>query len=309
MTELINAAIAARADAINFHVIDHRRYVVPGHDAYELIKTLCFNREQWSRFFAMAKKGGICISAMINDMGALNLIEHPHVAVYMIHSACLSEERLVRAVARFGKPVFFGTGASSLEEMEQALVWAREEGNDQLALLHGYQAYPTAIRDANLKRIDYLVKQFNVVVGYSDHTAGDSDLCGVMSMMGLAVGACILEKHITLNRSLKGIDSQAAMNGDEFIRFVEQVRRVEEGFGKAELGDFSEEELAYRNLVKKRIVAAVSLKAGMVISHEVIDFKRAGKGVMLDQLTTVLGRRLRCNLMAEQPIIEDMLEN
>lgn len=313
--KIIDAAADAKADFINFQMTHLPDYMVSdynlggisqGKDSsniYNYLKKLIwFGENEWKELFAYARRKKIGISATCNDVFSANLAKKLKVDAYQIHSSSLSEKNLVKTIAKDKKQIALKIGGTFLGELEKSIGWIKEEGNDKIALLYGYQNYPTKLEDCNLSFIPTLKQLFGLPVGFCDHTDGASDLASVIPLLALPFGATILEKHLTHNRSKKCEDFESALNPNNFKKFVSYVREAEKTFGNSSMRIFSEDELKYRNVSKKRAVASANLSKGTVLQQKHIAYKRANSGLFPDQAAYLIGRKLKTNVSENSPI-------
>lgn len=306
--KLIKIAADVKADAIKFHIISPDDYIVPSHEVYKLTKKIELSKKEWGKFFNYARKFGLLTIAMPNDIPSARLARKNRADGYYIHSANLSDRPLIEEIAKAGKPVFIGTGASTLEEINNALKIINSQGNTDIVLMHGYQAYPTKIEDTHLRFLEFLKQTFQTHVGFCDHTDGESELCGVIPLLAIPYGAVALEKHFTIDRKLKLIDYQSAMNPDELKRFIKNLRSIEKVFGSSAPHKLSKAELKYRKLVKKNIVANEDIKKGQKITEEMIAFKRSEPGISPLDANKVVGKIAKVNIKKNENIEWRMLE-
>lgn len=311
--EIVKACVDAGCDAVNFHITCLEDYMVPHYQAdeksssaYEKLSELAIPFDAWPEIFSYTKKLGIQISALCNDIKSAELVSKLNPDICMFHASCITEERLIRKIAQIGKPVFFAMGGSTIEEILQAIKWLKEEGCDKIAILYGIQSYPTKLQDNNVNFIKTLKMMFGRPVGFSDHTDAEDPLALVVPLMSIPLGANILEKHVTHDRSKKGTDYFAALNPDELETFVDHVRRIETVFGSSGTRPFSEAEKNYRQLVRKRIVAIKDLKKGHVLSDEDVHAMRTTEGIPPDHIKMYLGKELKKDIKKYDSITEDL---
>ena len=246
------------------------------------------------------------IIACVYERGSADFAESIDVDAYKLHSADLSNPYLIRHVAAAGKRIGLSVGASTLGEIRTAVNWIQGTSDCEIWLMYGYQNFPTPIGAVHLGYMKTLRETFELPIGYQDHTDGDSNAAFWLPAVAVGIGVDSLEKHITHDRSLKGIDHEAALNPDEFARFVEMVRRLDSAYGSEEPRDFSQEELKYRKYSKKSLVAACDLPAGTEITDGALLFMRAGAlGLPPDQASRLVGRTTRRNIAAYELICEE----
>lgn len=317
-TVMIDASARAGADAINFHLTSLPNYMVPsygagpgrvsgGHEAgdiYKYLERINLSSAAVEELVDRARGRGLAISAMCNDeesLGFANGRLSPD--VLMVHPSSVGDERLVRKLAAAGRPMVIYTGGLWLGEVESAIRWATAEGNEQLVLQHGFQSYPTALEDNNLRAIRTLKRQFGYPVAFADHTDGNDPMAMIVPLLAIAMGADLIEKHITYDREAKGEDYESALGPEQFVTFVQQVRKAEVTFGTASWHGLSQRELQYRSVVRKRAVAAIPVAAGTTLTRDAIAFKRAEAGLYPEEIAHLLDRvRVAPDLEANSPL-------
>lgn len=318
---IVTAAADAGADGINMHLTSLRDYMVrhygtgggrvsAGKDTepiYGYLDRINLRPAQWRELFDLARRRGLLTSAMCNDLASVELADELRPDMLMVHASGLAEERLVRAAARRGLPLVLGIGGTLLGEVERALGWARAEGNERVILQYGFQAYPTRVEEMHLRYIDTLKRLFDVPVGFGDHTDGASDLALVVPAVAAAMGANVIEKHLTHDRSLKGEDFESALDPDRFATFVRQLREVEKGFGSAGLRPLSADELRYRGVVRKRAVARRAIRRGEPVTADDVAFKRSDAGLYPDEIAFFYGRPAKADLAVDDPVTAEVL--
>ena len=165
------------------------------------------------------------------DDTAVDFLEKMNVPAYKLASFELVDIGLIQKMAKTGKPLIMSTGMATIEEIDEAVQAARQAGATQIALLKCTSAYPATADDMNLRTIPELAKRFDVPVGLSDHTMGST-----AAVAAVTLGACIIEKHITLSRSLKGPDSEFSLEPQEFKAMVDAIRTAERALGGVQFG-------------------------------------------------------------------------
>jgi N-acetylneuraminate synthase/N,N'-diacetyllegionaminate synthase len=193
---------------------------------------------------------------------------------------------LVRAMGATGLPTLLSTGMATLGEIDEAVRAFRETGNDRLVLLHCTSSYPTPPEDVHLRKIPALAAAFGCPTGLSDHSVG------VVAALGaVALGACCVEKHFTLDRTLPGPDHAMSSDPEEFGRLVDGVRALERALGEARIGPAASERTG-RLEYRLSCAAARALPAGHVLADKDLVFRRPGRGVPPAQAALLVGRRL-----------------
>jgi N,N'-diacetyllegionaminate synthase len=313
---LVSAALQAGADAVKFQTWITDKIVTPDAPAaeyqlkesnrkisqYELLRSLELNFECFTEVKAYADRCGIlCFSTPDEEQSADFLDEDIKTALFKIGSGELTNIPFLKHVARKGKPVILSTGMSYLGEVENAVRAVKETGNEQLALLHCVSNYPAEPAWCNLKAMDTLGMAFGYPIGFSDHTTGTE-----VALAAAARGACIIEKHLTLDRKLPGPDHRFSMEPTDFRALVDGVRAVERALGDG-IKTPAASEVEMRTLVRKYIVAAGPLMQGDTLTEDKVTFRRSGGGLDPVQLPLVLGRKLKRSIEANTIITLDML--
>jgi N-acetylneuraminate synthase/N,N'-diacetyllegionaminate synthase len=181
---------------------------------------------------------------------------------------------LIRAMAQTGLPTVLSTGMATRAEIEDAVSTFRAAGGRDLILLHCTSSYPTPSEDVHLRKIPVLAERFHCAVGFSDHSEGN-----VAAIGAIALGACFLEKHFTLDKSLPGPDHRFSADPDEFRALVKAVRKLEKNLGAAKLEPAASEELGRREF-RLSCVAARELPAGHRLQSSDIVLRRPGSGFL-----------------------------
>ncbi|MBO6562248.1 MAG: N-acetylneuraminate synthase [Nisaea sp.] len=202
-----------------------------------------------------------------------------------IPSGEITNPELVRAVGAAGLPVIMSTGMADLEEVRQALSWLEESGAAEISLLHCVSDYPADPADANLAAMDTLREAFGLPVGWSDHTLGDT-----VTIAAVARGACIIEKHFTIDTSLPGPDHKASLDPAALKRMVENIRITESAIGSG-LKQPTAAERKVALVARRSVASRREIAAGAEIAMEDLAFLRPGTGIPPAKAETIVGRR------------------
>lgn len=317
--KIVKGAADAKADAICFHITSMPDYMISQYGSgrarvsagkesrpiYEYLSEINMKEQGWKELFPYAKKLGLLVCAMCNDIPSVEFVSKLGPDAYVISPSTLVEEKMIGAIAEKKKPVFIRTGGAFLGEVERAVAIIKESGNEDVALIHGFQNYPTKLEDMYLRYIQSLKQIFALPVGFADHTDGGSEMALIVPLLALPFGANLVEKHITHDRSLSGEDFESALDPKDFERFVKNLRDAEKTLGSHSLRPFSEDELNYRQVVRKRAVAAKEVKKGEKITEDKVVFKRSDEGVFPDEVQYLLGRTANRNMKKDEPITWD----
>ncbi len=308
--QLVDVAAQAGADAIKFQTFKAESVVIRSADKaeyqkdttgaeesqYEMLKKLELSEEDFKSLFTYAHEKGITFLSSPFDKGSVDLLATLGVTAFKIASGEITNFPLLSYIARKKKPLILSTGMSTLDEITEALKVIRETGTGEVILLHCVSSYPSRIEDMNLRVMETLRNVFKLPVGLSDHTLGVT-----IPIAAVALGACVIEKHFTLNKNLPGPDHRASLEPDELRQMVVVIRDVEKALGGGAKKPTKEEEKNKR-VVRRSIVARVDIPEGTIITEEMLDVKRAGNGVEAEYAPMVVGRRAKEAIAEDSPV-------
>jgi N-acetylneuraminate synthase/N,N'-diacetyllegionaminate synthase len=312
---LIDIAADAGADAVKFQAFKADTFILkelgggfdavsPGENAERIkaVDRVSLPREWLPELAAYARKNNLHFLCTPFDFEAVDLLLDIGVPAVKIASCDLTHHPLLAYVAEKGVPIILSTGMSTLEEIGEALGVIKEYGNPPVALLHCVAEYPTPPENVNLRAIELIRDEFGVMVGFSDHTLGIS-----APIAAAALGAVIIEKHFTIDRTLEGPDHLYALEPDELKAMVAAIREVEQAMGemKKEPVGYEPEE---RALSRRCIVATVDIEKGKIITAEMLDYRMPLAGIPAQRWREVVGKRAAADIPAETPLQEGMLE-
>jgi N-acetylneuraminate synthase len=226
----------------------------------------------------------------------VELLDSLDVPAFKIASMDVTHLPLLACVARRHKPVILSTGMATLGEIERAVALLRTEGAGQIVLLHCVSSYPTRPSDVNLRNIELLARTFDLPVGFSDHTLGIA-----VPLAAVALGACVIEKHFTLDCEMDGWDHAISADPREMRALVAGAQEVHAALGSP-MRNVSAMELEKRKVFRRRLVAAHPLMRGARLQASDVDFKRPGTGIGPEELSYVVGRALTRDLQADDEI-------
>lgn len=301
---LVDAVVGAGADAIQLQFFSRKELMTPDHEVYGLLGKLQFSPQQWEQIYVHARQSPIHVFACTYDVPSAELAIQLGVDGIKLNSSDLSNPDLLEITARSGLPYTIGTGASTVEEIAEAVETCLRNGGAQIILMHGVQNFPTAIENAQINRIRMLKALFPFPVGYQDHTDASHPFSRVIDLLAIGAGASVLEKHITLDRAEKGTDYQAALEPEEFKGFVQMVRRAWLAMGSNRMLPLTQNEKDYRRFQKKSIVVLEDMRKGQVISKEKLGILRTGKNIGLSPSdeNSILGKRLTGDVKRFHPL-------
>jgi sialic acid synthase SpsE len=268
----------------------------------EMLRKLELSLKDMRVLFAYARRLRLGFFVSVFDEPSLDDALKLGVPVIKLGSGELTNLPLVKKTAQTGRTIVMSTGMSELPEVARAVRVARAAGCAKLCLMHCVTAYPAKPESLNLRKIPELARRFRVPVGFSDHSTGNAAAIGAV-----ALGACMIEKHFTLDRKLDGPDHKTSCEPEEFSNLVRSIRAVEKALGSSHGGPDGAE-LLMRRYVRKSIVSAVPLERGTRLTRKMLAFKRPGTGIPPDMLDKVLGKRLRLDVAGDTMLSWDWLK-
>jgi len=272
-----------------------------GYNLYRLYEWAQTPFEWHKPIFDHARKTGITIFSTPFDETAVDLLEDLNAPAYKIASFEAVDLPLIKYVAQTRKPMIISTGMANLEEITEAVAVARENGCQQLVLLHCISSYPAPVEQSNLRTIADLGQRFSVVSGLSDHTLGTT-----VSVAAVALGASVIEKHVTLSRNDKGPDSEFSLEPEELKKLCLETKIAWSALGSAgyERKQAEESNLKYR----RSIYIVEDMKKGDVLTEKNIRRIRPGFGVLPKYYQEVLGQCVNNDVKRGTPLTRDLIE-
>jgi sialic acid synthase SpsE len=307
----IDAAAKAKANAVKFQTFKAAKHYskrtpkfnyLDGIDTYSLIKSLELNRKWHSKLKQHAESQGIEFFSSPCDEEAILELEELGVNIYKIASFDLPDVTLISSMAKTGKPVIMSTGMAFTSDIENAVNACRQQNNDDIVLLQCTSLYPAAPNLSNLRSMHAMRSAFGCLVGYSDHTQGDH-----ISTAAVTLGACVIEKHFTLDRTLPGPDHPFAIQPDELETMISKIRDIESALGDGYKNGprASEKEMCEKG--RRSIHAARNIKNGEVIKAEDIAIKRPSYGISPVYKDIIIGRTAQEDIEEDQWITWEMI--
>lgn len=308
---MIDAAAQAGVDAVKFQTFrasDHYSNKSPGFaylnnaNIHDLIKSLELDRSWQAKLKTYAEECGVIFFSSPCDSDAILSLAQLDVPAYKVASFDLTDDILISEMATIGKPLILSTGMATWMDIQQAINAAYQAGNNQLALLQCTSLYPAPTNLSNLNAMATMRSAFGTLVGYSDHTMGEH-----ISLAAVAMGACIIEKHFTLDRSLPGPDHAFAAEPHEMTDMVKKIREIESALGDGFKNGPREEEVEMAEKGRRSLHARIPIMSGQVISADMLMIKRPGLGISPALREQVIGRIARRNIEADEWITWNML--
>lgn len=312
--KLIEIAAAAEVDAVKFGTFSaeklySRKTPTPDYldgkmeqkSVWHLIKNLELPREWHGELADYTRSHDLIFLSSPFDNEAIELLEKLHVLAYKVASFEIVDLQFLKAMAKTNKPLIISTGMASLGDIEDAINAVKEEADVGIALLHCAINYPPPLKDLNLRAIQTLKQAFQVPVGYSDHT-----LSTTIPAVCVALGARIIEKHFTLDRTLKGPDHVFALEPHELREMVKNIRDTEQALGIPIKFRPKSEDNLYK-LARRSIIARKNIPKGKIIEASDLIIKRPGYGIQPKFLKIIIGREARKDIEEDDIITWNLI--
>lgn len=309
--KLIDAAAEAGADAVKFQTFRADRIVSKSagkaeyqigttdisESQYEMLRKLEIDREAHRELIAYCDERGIMFLSTPFDHESIDLLDTLGLSIFKIPSGEITNLPYLRHVGNLGHKIILSTGMSEMDEIEEALGVLVKAGTrkEDIIVLHATTEYPCPMDEVNLKAMNTIAEVLGVRVGYSDHTVGIE-----VPVAAVSLGATVIEKHFTLDRTMDGPDHKASLEPDELKAMIAAIRNIEKALGNG-VKEPSRCEIKNKVVARKSIVARRHISAGEVFTEENITTKRPGNGISPMRWDEVVGS------VAQKDYVEDML--
>ncbi|MEZ5173285.1 MAG: N-acetylneuraminate synthase family protein [Bacteroidia bacterium] len=272
----IDAAVECGADAVKFQSLQlNELYHKPSAEITELHRQIDLPEEWHQPLMDYCNQKGIDFFSAPTYLKSVDILEQTGVKLYKLASAQIGTfPQIVRKVAALQKPVILSTGLVNQDALDRVMEIFREEGNDQIIILHCNSIYPAPYDRLNLPIINQYRERYGVQIGFSDHT---EDSTGAIA--AVALGATVLEKHFTLSRRLPTPDAPFALEPDEMKNYISEIRKTEKAMVFRERSDIQPEEAAFKQRILYRLILKNSVSKGAQIGFADVDFLRYPEGV------------------------------
>ena len=245
--------------------------------------------------------GIICFSSPF-DKTAVDFLEELNMPAYKIASFEINDIPLIEYAASKGKPMILSTGVAYKQEIEDAVAACRNVGNNDIILLKCTSSYPAPINEANLKMIQVMAKDFNCLTGLSDHTLNNA-----VAITSVALGACMVEKHFILDKSINSPDNAFSLDKNQFKKFVDDIRAAESAIGKADY-EVSEASLKGRSFMRS-LYAIKDIEKDEIFSYSNVGSYRPNLGISPKYLKNIVGKKAKTNIQKYTPISDNIIES
>lgn len=310
--KLVDAAVAAGADAVKFQTFKTENLVTETAEQaeyqlentgvketqYAMLKRLELNEQEHRVLFDYCLQTGIEFMSTPFDNDSIELLHELGMKRWKIPSGELLSVPYLRQIAKLNQPTILSTGMGDLEEVQFAVKTLVDAGlsSKNLTVLHANTAYPTPFEDVNLRAMQTLANELNLSVGLSDHTLGIE-----VPIAAAALGAKIIEKHFTLDKTLPGPDQKASLEPDELTVMVKAIRHIELALGSGKKVTSASETLN-KAVARKRIVAKTKINKGEKFSEQNLTLKRSDRGAFAQQWDQLIGQVAQQNYRVDQGI-------
>lgn len=310
--QLIEAAAVAGVDYVKFQTFkaeelvtkdakqaEYQQRNAADDSQYTMLKKLELTPRQHEELIAYCQQKGVRFLSTAFDLESIEYLHSLNLGLWKIPSGEITNYPYLKKIAQYGEPVIMSTGMCSMDDVEQALNVLLKNGltKERITLLHCNTEYPTPMQDVNLKAMLQMRDKFGVKVGYSDHTKGIE-----VPIAAVAMGADVIEKHFTLDRTLPGPDHKASLEPNELNAMVDAIRNIEQalGDGQKHVSVSEEKNMA---IARKSIVASKDIKRGELLTEENLTTKRPGSGISPMRWEEVIGTKAIRDF-AEDELIE-----
>lgn len=265
---------------------------------FEMVRKIMLKDDEFAPLMQYCQEIGIKFISTPFDLVSIDVLKPLKMDLWKIPSGEITNFPYLKKIAQQGEPVILSTGMSEMEEIENAIEVLCSNGltKNQITLLHCNTEYPTPMKDVNLRAMEQMRERFGVKVGYSDHTQGIE-----VPIAAVALGAEVIEKHFTLDRTLPGPDHKASLEPDELKAMVDAIRNIEQALGDGDK-HISESERKNVGIVRKSIVAARDIKQGELFTEDNLCVKRPGNGISPMRWEEVIGTCAKRDFMEDELI-------
>lgn len=312
--KLIEIAAEAEVDAVKFQTYsaetlysketpnpDYLEGKIEQKSVWQLIKDIELPREWQGELADYSRSHDLMFLSTPFDYKAIEELEALNMLAYKIASFEIVDLPFLKKIAETKKPIILSTGMASLGDIEDAVNSIREVGDVGIALLQCAINYPPPFEDLNLRAIKTLQQAFRVPVGFSDHTMSTA-----IPAVAVALGACIIEKHYTIDRTMKGPDHKFALEPDELKEMVKNIRDAEASLGSSEKA-MAESERNLHKLARRSIIAAKNIPKGKILELSDLTIKRPGYGIAPKFLDVVIGKVAKKDIDEDDIITWDLI--
>ena len=315
--KLVDKAVEAGADIVKFQTCKAENVISRYADKAEyqkvttgeadtqldMVRKLMLTYEEYGKLKEYCDEKGIGFLSTAFDLPSVDYLHSIGMKLWKIPSGEITNLPLLIKIAELHEPIIMSTGMSELKEVGEAVKVLKEHGAGEITLLHCTTEYPAPYADVNLKAMETMKEAFDLPVGYSDHTKGIE-----IPTAAVALGACVIEKHFTLDRNLEGPDHKASVEPQELKAMVEAIRHTEVAIGDG-VKRVSASELKNQDIARKSIIAAKAIRKGDVFTEDNVTTKRPGSGLNPMRWFELLGKTAKHDYEEDYLIEKDELDD
>lgn len=269
---------------------------------FEMLKSLELKSKDYKTLIDHCKELDIQFLSTPYNIEDAIFLEQLGVDAYKIASGQLVELPFLKKVAKMGKPIIISTGMANLAEVYEGTMTMRDSGNNDIVVLQCTTNYPSLLEDANISSMITMGQALDVIIGYSDHVE-ENYAC----YAAVANGAKVIEKHFTLDRSMKGPDHKASLDPNQFSQLVKGIRSIEKAMG-SKVKSPTPAEIENTTGMRRSIVSLKEIKKGETISEDIIGFKRPATGIEPKYLDKIIGKKASMDISNDIPLQEKMID-
>jgi N,N'-diacetyllegionaminate synthase len=316
--KLIDVAAGAGVDIVKFQSFKAEKIVIKGagkahyqqqttdktESQFEMLKKLELSEQDHDELMAYCQQKRITFLSTPFDEESIGLLKAKGINIGKIPSGEITNLPYLRAMSKAFPRIILSTGMANMHEINDALLVLLSEGTKKvnITILHCNTEYPTPMQDVNLRAMNAIAKEFDVPIGYSDHTLGIE-----VPIAAVALGATVIEKHFTLDRNMDGPDHSASLEPAELKAMVIAIRNIEQAISGTGVKEPSPSETKNKDIARKSIHIAKNIPAGHILTSEDLVMKRPGNGISPMQISWVLGKSIIRDLAADQLLSLDDL--
>lgn len=318
--QLIDVAAEAGADYVKFQTFraekivnptakkaDYQKHNMKGDEdtQFGMLKKLEMGEDWYPLLIERCQKKGVNFLSTGFDTESIDFLNMLEIPFYKIPSGEITNKPYLQHIARKGKDVILSTGMATLDEVKAAVEVIIQERieKERITVLHCNTEYPTPMEDVNLLAMNHIAKELGVKVGYSDHTLGIE-----VPIAAVAIGACVIEKHFTLDRNLPGPDHAASLEPEELKAMVKAIRNIEKAIAGSGLKEPSQSEIKNLAIARKSLHLNHEVKKGHILTENDLIALRPGDGISPMEIYTVIGKELLTDLQEGTKILREHLK-
>ena len=313
--KLVDAAKKAGADAVKFQTYTtedlvtknapkaaYQKKTVPGESQFEMLKALELSISDFKALSSYCQKRKIMFLSTPFDIKSADLLLDLGMKVFKISSGDLTNIPMLLHIAKYKRPIILSTGMATMQEVKEAVKALYSAGNRNLIVLHCTSNYPTRYEDVNLRAMDTMAKELELPVGYSDHTYGPE-----VAVAAAARGACVIEKHFTLSKKMKGPDHMSSLEPGDLAKLVTSIKNISLAMGDGVKAP-KRAEKDVRRVARKSIVAKADIVAGQKMDEDLIAIKRPGTGIEPKYYSKIIGKTAKRTIKKDSLILWSMIK-